>query len=1619
MRVPPQDSVRLTMHQLRTLSRSAEVDQQELAGLAATLLPLLGQACECREAGQCAHVSRGMEQLAELLRDPRLAESVGTALDLDALESIGRLFLACSGSDGAEAAGQVHQTCWHWLDIVRRTPVTRRIAELGRQEPWLDLILEIAAASRYTVGRMFAMRVAAYGPRTFLRVPSHGDAGRHSWLEVASDVDRVAKGLLFVQEELGGGPFAILSENRYEMAVADLACLTTGLVNVMVPAHSTDLDVEYILGRMDVRCVVVSTATQLKKVLKHRAKLPKLERIVTFSEPRSPIDGVLALPELVRRGARISDARLEEQRNSVSLDDLASIMVTSGTTGKAKGIRFTQRSLVSKRFARGLALPEIGDRDVFLAYLPLFHTFGRYLELLGCMFWGATYVFMEDHSREGLLRSFELFEPSVFISIPLKWIQLHEEICRRIDVESASDAQVLEAARSVIGPKLAFGLSAAGYLPADIFRFFQRQGAELMSGFGMTEATGGITMTPPGKYRDDTLGVALPGIELKLEADGELLMRGPYVTVGYVTEDGDSGLDDEGWLRTGDLMRQDPAGFYVIVDRKKEIYKNIKGETIAPQRIENLFRDFEAVSRVFLVGDHREYNTLLIVANPDEEANGLAGMSEDERQAHFRSLVVSVNSFLAPFERIVDFKLLERDFDAEQGELTPKGTFRRKKIAETFGPTIETLYRRTKLHFDRAEIEIIVPNWVYQILGLTAADIVVEGGRLNRSASGDSLAVDLVGRDGDRRLIRIGSCCYRVRGRHLDLGAMISAPALWIGNEELVAFSELDRHASIRQRRAPAGLEKAGRAEPYFLREGEERQLGEVLTRSEFSLAELHLAAKILGARDERKALEAVRVLEKLVKSKGQTRLRSLARAVLRTASNAPSLAVRRRCMVALLPVEEAPLAARSVRAFLGSAENLLDDSTVSRLCQCHLSADVISALVGFLEQIIEDSGEQTASFVRRERIAACMKLLADYGAAHPAIYKRLRWSLARIQAFSSRVEDRDAARVARNDMREGFRRWLGPPPRIAVDPETGEEYCWDEVITFEEGMLEEDVQRLLGLIRGTSFVLEAVFLFSGRTVQLSDIPLGGIWISLISEKNGKAVFRLTVHTRLQGSYDIAVNLNRDLSSEVVSEEILWLIAGGEERDGLRLVEDFGGYWRQYDLWSEEFVSGETIARFMRRLGRQRSEDAQVRHRDIWPNVVWNAAEAYLDFWERTGRRFSIADSASNNVIVPTHDFQVGPRIVSVTNRSRCTDVGDYLVQIWRDFVFSMVTSFPWLVGVAKPDLIFSALLEVVGVEEGLSLLDETERLTPDLEQALPSFTRDVRRLGFVPKRLHFAIERYHRWSVLVQDATPQARARMVRDLAETYNIASLLVVYPAARVRFFRETVLEHAPEGLRDGLDEIMNTLRSRQVENDELIEMISALRHFVLEDSAEEYFLTRLTYPHLRPGDRAELFYTEVGGTRQADVLVVLLDHEGNPFRVRAPVNPKEVGRLHRLFLSSKLDVTFRPEHLYLVAVNLRGDLIGGIFYELDAEEKRAHLEKIVVVDRVRKLGISDGLMNELFSRLRASGIHAVTTGFFRPSYFYRFGFTIEKGYAGLVKDLLAVEAGENGTGRGDVD
>jgi len=1541
----------------------------------------------------------------QILENRSMGDELIAHVELDVFHALGERLVEQQTPGSPRADDQRRWEAWSFLDAIRRSSLLVRIKSANAVDRWSELILRLVEASHFTFGPLFEQRVAGYGSRTLFEIPGSGGVTTVSWHQVAGRVGLIARGLVALTVADKEKPVAILSENRLEMALTDLACLTTGIVNVMIPATATESEVGYILEHSGAGTVIVSNPIQLKKIEAHRGKLPQVDHVVAFEAAASTAHDVLGFDEVLERAAEVSAETLGERRAAVSIDDLATVMYTSGTTGRPKGIRFSQRNIVFKRFARALALPEIGEDDRFLSYLPLFHTFGRFLELCGSIFWGATYRFAESPSIDGLVREMQGYRPTVFISIPMKWIQLFERIRQEIDVESSSDQEIAATVGRVTGGKLRWGLSAAGYLDPEIFRFFQRYGVELMSGFGMTEATGGITMTVPGAYVENSLGVPLPGIETELADDGELVIRGPYVMMGYLNDpEGRPSFDSDGWFHSGDLMERDAVGQLHMVDRKKEIYKNVKGQTIAPQKVENLFRDFDSVGRIFLVGDHRPYNTALIFPNHDFEEVDLESLDGGERKAHYRSLVVSANAFLSPFERIVDFAVIDRDFDPDLGELTPKGTYRRKVIERNFSDTIKLLYRRTTLSLGGAAIT--VPNWLFQALGITAQELEIEDCRLTLGSVGSPLTIRMLEADE----IQIGSAVYRYTGRgSLDLGLILSTPLLWLGNSALVDFAPLTTEHRDRRRRREPKIDWLRHLHTHTVTRADHDALEEISRGDGIDLADLHHLACLMNSTDSEIAERAVDLLENAIET-GEGELSETTLSILRHAASCGLPDVTRHAFRVLTLTERTALYPQTLRRFIDAIPDLFDDQTGTALNEHELSPETIKSLVAETEyrfQLGTESESSTAT------ATSMLQFLANYGAAHPARYRQLRAFITRMSIAAPSREGSRLARHAITILNDGFRHWLGRPSRIAVDPETGLEYRWDDVVAFAEDVDDEAKHRLLAAIKSTTMLQEGIFLFSrGTAVRLDDILPGGVWIRLLGTEHGKSVYRMAVKTRTLGQFDLAINLNRDLAEATVMEEIDWLVVCAEERDLGPLVEDFGGYWPEHGLWTEEFIPGETLDRAVVRLSRKELDAERLEA--LWPFAAWSAMSAYVDFWNRTGRRLMVADPTPGNIIVPTHDYHTGARLVSIASRRTFDSMLAMLERFMDQLILPIESMNPRLEGVVGIDIVFSSVLEIIGEVEGTRLLTEVAAQAHQAGRGfagrLDHYLDVIATRGFLPRRLFFAAKRFRKWDRLAPDATHTVRARTLQDLYETYRLAELRDSYPESRARFFRETVLRDVPEPLAEGLERIISDLRARRMQTDDLSSAVADLRAHLDLDAEDDYFLARLSYPYLRPEDDAEYVASITSGVQHSEMVVTFDDPDGRIYGIRHALNPKEIARLHRLFLAAKLPVHFRQEHRFLVAVSDRGHLLGGLFYELEPEAQTAHMDKVVVSESARAHGVAGHLLDELANRLKAENYRWLTTGFFRPQFFYRYGFTVERRYAGLVRSLQDEDGGE---------
>jgi long-chain acyl-CoA synthetase len=558
---------------------------------------------------------------------------------------------------------------------------------------------------------------------------SREDSGWSSrtWRQVFVVVERIAAGLVKCGIE-HGDKVAIVSQTRREWLEADLGILLAGAITVPLYPSSTGRDCLHILDHAESRLVFVENAEQARKLrVASEEAGSAVPRFVHFGGAAA---GETSLEGLMEEGARELTATpdlLSVADRQANPDDVATIIYTSGTTGVPKGVLLTHRNFA----AQCQALAKSGmfqAKERHLVYLPLSHIFAR-LFLYGGLHVGAVCIFAE--SMERLAANAAEMSPTYMAGVPRVYEKMYEKILARVSSSSWPRRSVFHwglrigvryqqcalarrrpggllvlghwlAKRLVyrpvhtrLGGKVRFLVSGGGSLAPEITEFFESLDIPLLNGYGLTETTALTTANLPWSRRRGSVGKPLQGTEVRLAADGEILVRGVGVMAGYFKNPQATAntMAPGGWLRTGDIGALDEDGFLFIVDRKKEILVTAGGKNIAPQKIENLLKATRCISNAMVSGDRRKYLVALItVKDTIRDQSQQAAAGDEGLREWVEADVRAVNRQLAPWETIKKFHVLEQDFSTETGELTPTLKLRRRVIEARHLAAINRLY---------------------------------------------------------------------------------------------------------------------------------------------------------------------------------------------------------------------------------------------------------------------------------------------------------------------------------------------------------------------------------------------------------------------------------------------------------------------------------------------------------------------------------------------------------------------------------------------------------------------------------------------------------------------------------------------------------------------------------------------------------------------------------------------------------------------------------------------------------------------------------------------------------------------------------------------------------------
>jgi long-chain acyl-CoA synthetase len=553
-----------------------------------------------------------------------------------------------------------------------------------------------------------------------------------TYAEVGGIVERLSLGLM----ELGiekGDKVAILSNTRPEWTYFDFAALTAGATVVPIYQTNSPEECQYVLEHSDARAVIVEDGDQLEKVRLVGDRCPTLEHVIRMT---GSSDDAISAADLVERGSRRGPDAWAERWRSVTPDDTCTLIYTSGTTGPPKGCVISHGNYRAM-LDMVLEVGALGDDELTYLYLPLAHSFALLIQF-GTVALGATLAYWERDPLK-IIPNLAEVKPTYFPSVPRIFEKIYTAATASAEKAGGpkkaifnwsirvghrarererqgeepgfllrrsyeiADRQVLSKIRHLFGGRLKLAVSGAAPINPEILRFFDAAGVLVVEGWGMTETSTAATIATAEDFKFGTVGRPFPGCEVRIADDGEVLVRGPNVFMGYYkNEEATRETLVDGWLRTGDIGEMDDQGYVKITGRKKDIIITAGGKNITPANVEAEVKQHPLVSQCVVIGDRRPYLVALITLDAEESASyaGERGLPEDAEQlarsdelrATVQSHVDRVNERHARVEQVKRFAILPRDLSQESGELTPTMKVKRNVVAEKYAREIESLY---------------------------------------------------------------------------------------------------------------------------------------------------------------------------------------------------------------------------------------------------------------------------------------------------------------------------------------------------------------------------------------------------------------------------------------------------------------------------------------------------------------------------------------------------------------------------------------------------------------------------------------------------------------------------------------------------------------------------------------------------------------------------------------------------------------------------------------------------------------------------------------------------------------------------------------------------------------
>ena len=592
----------------------------------------------------------------------------------------------------------------------------------------------VSSTGSKTIADLMERAATMHADRPAVRFKRDGEWHDVSFAEVGEIVSEIGRGLI----DLGIAPgerVCILANTRPEWTYCDFAATSVGATVVPIYQTNSPTECEWVAGNSEAVAVICEDAAQVAKIAEVRDRLPALKTLIVM-DPGGDVADAITLDDVRARGRERDPAELSERSHAVAPEDAFTFIYTSGTTGPPKGCVLTHanyRDVLS--MSQSIAI--LAEDEVVYLYLPLAHSFALLIQLL-CIDGGHTIAYFGGDTTQIVAEIAEV-KPTYLPSVPRIFEKIYtlastaikekigdEKLAAAValgvkvrDLQAAGkgvppelvepfeqfDAEVGQGVRALFGGCVKQAVTGAAPIAQDILEFFYACGVPVLEGYGMTETATVATYSTLEHHKFGTVGRALPGVEVKIADDGELLVKGGNIFRGYYRNDDASfGAIVDDWLHTGDLGAIDDEGYISIVGRKKDIIITAGGKNLTPANIENDLKQNRFISQAVMHGDRRPFPVVLVTLDPEEigpwaKERGLpediAALSQDP-QVHelIQGILDQANKSYAQVEQVKKFAILDHDLSQETGELTPTLKVKRNVVNEKYMPVFDALYQK-------------------------------------------------------------------------------------------------------------------------------------------------------------------------------------------------------------------------------------------------------------------------------------------------------------------------------------------------------------------------------------------------------------------------------------------------------------------------------------------------------------------------------------------------------------------------------------------------------------------------------------------------------------------------------------------------------------------------------------------------------------------------------------------------------------------------------------------------------------------------------------------------------------------------------------------------------------